>query len=322
MRLQEDSYQFYNYDITGRQKMSKFTVNVIKISKVYHHPNADRLDIVEIGDYNCIVQRDTFCTNDLAIYIPEFAILPKWILQRLGFWKEDGQIGTLAGKQGNRVKAIRLRGIFSQGIIFPVEYKKDVMETNAEPEYGKKSDIHVIILAECGADRLVEEGDDVAQVLGITKYEPVTPTSMNGEVFNAVGMTPRFDIDNIKKFPTVFTVGEQVTFTEKLHGCVAPSTLIMLPNGKEIAIEQIMEDDSITSVLSYDIVTAKFVTKQITSKFRRPNKEKKRWVKMIMENERTLPITEDHPVFSNDRNEYIKAKDIQPGEDIKSPLEQ
>lgn len=64
----------------------------------------------------------------------------------------------------------------------------------------------------------VKEGDDVAALLGIIKYEPPIPVHMSGEVFNAFGYTINFDIENIKKFPDIFQDGDLVVMTEKLHG--------------------------------------------------------------------------------------------------------
>jgi len=284
--------------------VSDFKVVIKKIKQVEHHPNADRLDIVQVDGYRCIVGRNSYSVGDLVAYIPEAAIIPDWLIEQLGL------TGRLAGKQKNRVKAVKLRKVLSQGLIVPTTGS----HSNAFPD----ACLHAI---KNENDLLgVKEGDDVTEFLGITKYEPPIPSHMNGEVWNAFGMTLNYDIENIKRFPDVLQEGENVSFTEKIHGCVAPHSLVMLPNGEEVTIEEIINNDNITSVLSYDVKTSSFMSKQITAKFRRLNKEKKRWAKMTLENGRVLLITEDHPIFSNDRNEYCKVKDIQPNEDIKSPI--
>jgi hypothetical protein len=62
-------------------------------------------------------------------------------------------------------------------------------------------------------------GDDVAELLGITKWEPPIPVGMAGEVYNAgQSVTVDYDIENLKKYPDVLQEGEEVIFTEKLHG--------------------------------------------------------------------------------------------------------
>lgn len=281
--------------------MATFEVKIYKLI-IEEHPNADLLELAVVGDYRSIVRKGQFKTGDLGVYIPEASIVPEWLIEDLGL------VGRLAGKAKNRVKAVKFRQVLSQGLVMPVDMTPSC---------------NVITRFNTGADEdtlYVEEGQDVIEFLSILKYEPPIPTHMSGEVFNAHGYTLRYDIDNFKLFPNVLMEGETVFMTEKIHGCIAPHSLVMLPNGEEISIEEIIENDNITTVLSYDVNSSSFIPKRITGKFKRPNKEKKKWMMMTFENGRKLPITEDHPVFSNSRNCYIKTKNIQPNEDIKSPI--
>lgn len=161
--------------------MSTFECKVYKI-KVESHPNADNLEVARIGDFRAIVRRGDFSNGDMAAYIPEGAMLPQDLV------KEMGLEGKLAGPDKNRVKAIRLRGVLSQGLVFP-------------------------------ARRGWSQGMDVAPDLGVWKYEPVIPAGFAGEVMSVGGRrTLKYDIENIKKHPDLFMPGEQVTFGEKLHG--------------------------------------------------------------------------------------------------------
>jgi len=182
--------------------VATFEVVIQKIQSVEHHPNADRLDLVSINDYRCIVGRDQYKENDLVAYIPEAAILPDWLIEQLGL------TGRLAGKQKNRVKAVKLRGILSQGLIVPLlgDNNPNFPDACSHAIQNETETMGVI------------EGDDVTEFLGIVKYEPPIPIHMSGEVFNAFGYTLSYDIENIKKFPDVIKEGEEVTFTEKLHG--------------------------------------------------------------------------------------------------------
>lgn len=169
--------------------MSTFAVSVLPINKLEKHPNADTLGLAYIDDYVCIVGLKTFKEGDLVAYIPEGAVVPDDVAAKLG----------LAGKIGNRLKAIKLRGIVSQGIVYPV--KDNTLELPNGETVG------------------VFEGQDVAEVLGITKYVPEIPASLGGEVFASdPRYTVRFDIENIKRHPSVIVAGEDVVFTEKIHG--------------------------------------------------------------------------------------------------------
>jgi len=137
--------------------MATFEVKVYKLT-IEEHPNADAIELAKVGDYRSIVGKGQFNTGDLGVYIPEGAIVPELIIERLGL------VGKLAGKKKNRVKAIRLRKVLSQGLIYPVELRENVLDTDT----GRVRDCHAITIQEGGAGHIVEEGDDVAKWLGIT----------------------------------------------------------------------------------------------------------------------------------------------------------
>ena len=113
--------------------------------------------------------------------------LPDWLIAELGLE------GKLAGSKKNRVKAVKLRGSLSQGLVYPVS---DGMIRG----------------------RQVAAGDDVTELLELVKYEPPIPISMQGEVRAAHGATLKYDIEDFKKYPQEFRDGEPVVITEKLHG--------------------------------------------------------------------------------------------------------
>ena len=166
--------------------MAAFECKIYKII-VEKHPNADKLELVRIGDYYSIIQKDSMKTGDLAVYIPEASILPEDLIQELGLENR------LKGKAKNRVKAVRLRGVVSQGLVYPVSGNGTVK------------------------GRRVALGEDIRDILGIKKYEPPIPTNMSGDLEPMEGLL-NFDIENVKKYPHVFRSGEAVVITEKLHG--------------------------------------------------------------------------------------------------------
>ena len=151
------------------------------------HPNADRLELAAIGGYRCVVGKDSFSDGDLAAYIPEGAICPDWLIAELGLE------GKLAGSRKNRVKAVKLRGALSQGLVYPV---RDGMIRG----------------------RPAAEGDIVTDRLGLVKYEPPIPIEMQRAVRAVHGATLHYDIENVKKYPDELQEGEAVVITEKLHG--------------------------------------------------------------------------------------------------------
>lgn len=178
--------------------MSAFEVKVYQLI-IEPHNNADTLELAVVGDYRSIVRKGQFETGTLAVYIPEGSIVPDWLIEKIGL------TGKLAGPQKNRVKAVKLRGILSQGLIVPMEICVERFFGSDEDEGQELSEYFY-------------EGSDIIELLGITKYEPPIPTHMSGEVFAAHGYTLKYDIENIKKFPDAIPEGEMVLITEKLHG--------------------------------------------------------------------------------------------------------
>jgi len=161
--------------------MSTFAVHIVRVT-IEPHDNADALEIARVGDYRSVVRKGDFSSGQLVAYIPEQAILPAALLEKMGL------TGKLAGSGRDRVKAIRLRGVLSQGLVLA-----------ARPEWN--------------------EGDDVTAQLEISKWEPPIPSSMNGQVYGAgTDRCVRYDVENFKAFPEVLEEGEPVVFTEKIHG--------------------------------------------------------------------------------------------------------
>ncbi len=170
--------------------MSQLIVEVCKIDKIEKHPNADRLSIATVKGWHCIIGLNDYKEGDLVIYCPPDCVIPPAIIEQynLEYLRKNGRVGT-----------VKLRKCISQGLILP---------------------------ATClaGKEKLyLREGVDVAKHLGITKYEPPTPSFQQG-----IGKStrrkknPLFDkyteIQNIKNYKSVFKDDDLVIVTEKIHG--------------------------------------------------------------------------------------------------------
>jgi RNA ligase (TIGR02306 family) len=191
--------------------MSDFSVNLFTIEYISPHPDVEttNLELVHINGYQCVVQKKQFAVSDVVFYIPEQAIVPDYILDDLGLK------GMLAGKNKNRVKAIKLRGVLSQGILYPLNM------TDITP--------------------VPDEDFDYSEALNIAKYEPPIPTNMSGTVAHDAMSKYlfKFDFNDVKKSKDLdFAKGESVFITEKLHGtfvqfvyCVDEDKLIVSSKG-------------------------------------------------------------------------------------------
>ncbi len=164
--------------------MSRFSVPVTAIKGLEPIPGADQIELAVVEGYRSVVVRGQFAPGDLAVYIPEGSIVPEVVLTELGL------VGKLAGPASNRVKAVRLRGCLSQGILYRPTHPPFAWEAH----------------------------EDVSEALGITKWAPVIPAGMDGTAVGLPGYTLNFDVDDYKRYPDALHLGEQVAITEKLHG--------------------------------------------------------------------------------------------------------
>jgi hypothetical protein len=118
--------------------MATFETKVVRLV-IEPHKDADTLEIALIGGYRAVVPKGQFKTGDLAAYIQEASIVPDEIIEEMGL------TGRLAGSKHNRVKALRLRGIFSQGLVYPARSHWNEGD-NVMDEMGIKNTSHLSLL--------------------------------------------------------------------------------------------------------------------------------------------------------------------------------
>lgn len=172
--------------------MSTHSVNVISIEAVLPHANAERLEIVPVGGWQAVVKKGQFRPGDRAVYIQPDYTVPT-ARPEFSFLAKDG-------KDRHRLRAVRLRGALSFGLLIPV------------PEDVADADV----------------GACVMERLGVARYEPPVKAFRGGgddqqlpEADWPSVYAPKFDIESIQNFLDAIQEGEPVVATEKLHGANA-----------------------------------------------------------------------------------------------------
>lgn len=168
--------------------MSTHSVNVIEIKEVRRHENADRLEIVPVNGWQAVVKAGQFKPGDRAVYIEPDYTVPT-ARQEFSFLAKEG-------RERHRLKAVRLRGALSYGLLIPVP--DDVTDA--------------------------EIGDNVMERLGIERYEPPVKLAGSDELPPGewpVGYASVFDVEALQKYPALLQSGEPVIVTEKIHGANA-----------------------------------------------------------------------------------------------------
>lgn len=229
---------------------STHTVKVVRIPDIEKHPNADSLGLVHLGGYQVVVKLGDFKPGDFALYIQPDSVVPEE--PQYAFLWEGRAPATddcSVPEKYRRITVRKFRKEWSEGLLLPVENRSG----SAFVRRGFK----VLISG---------EGDDVAEFLGITHYQPpepgerqqshnygrgVWPRSLKGWYyfilrklgFDVNGPTgdnmrapktfpPVYDVEAFKNFPNAFEPGETVVVTEKIHGSNARYTF---QNGKMYA---------------------------------------------------------------------------------------
>lgn len=117
------------------------------IDTVEAHPDADRLDLAQIMGYQCVTQKGLYQPGTKIVYIKPDALLP------VELWTEEYRKYS-----PKRIKAVKLRGMWSEGIIVPFELL---------PNGNDLKDLEV--------------GTDVSALIGVTHYVAPEPQDVNAK---------------------------------------------------------------------------------------------------------------------------------------------
>lgn len=141
--------------------------------------------------WQCVTQRsNNFKEGDLVVYFEVDSVLParpQWEFLRK---KPD--------ETSFRIKTIKLKGQFAQGLILPIESIPELKEVDE-----------------------FEEGLDLTSILGIIKYEPEIPAQLAGQVMGDFpGFVSKTDETRIQTCPGVLVKrkGEKMVAAEKIDG--------------------------------------------------------------------------------------------------------
>lgn len=154
--------------------------SIQKIEKLNKIKNADFLESAKILGWNVVVRVGDFKVNDLCVYCEIDSILPE--KEEFEFLKE----------RKYRIRTVKLRGIISQGIAFPLS-----------------------ILPEEYID--IKIGNDVTEILGIKKYEIVLYENIKGNFPSFISRTDEIRIQSMPDFLERHK-GKVFYITEKLDG--------------------------------------------------------------------------------------------------------
>jgi RNA ligase (TIGR02306 family) len=164
-----------------------------RIGEIQPIEGADNIELVMVGGWQAITKKGEYQVGDKVVVATTDAVIPQALSDLM---EVTGYL-----RKGQRVRTVKLRGVYSECLLIPFKY-----------------------LAPKSLENNVEEGHDMMGILGITKYEPpvkMVEMSVGGRKIK-YHQNPNFHVyykfPNLKNTPEMFNEEDRVSITRKLHG--------------------------------------------------------------------------------------------------------
>jgi RNA ligase (TIGR02306 family) len=166
---------------------------VARINEIKPIEGADNIELGVIGGWNCIIKKDSYKVDDLVVVATTDAVIPQEL--------SDAMNVTNYLRKGQRVRTIKLRGVYSECLIIPFESLSSIMKKEGR----------------------WYEGDDMMEALGIYKYEPpAVQVQLSSGRKIKYKQNQNFHVyhkfPNIKNVKGMFDENDMVEVSRKLHG--------------------------------------------------------------------------------------------------------
>ncbi|PCI28678.1 hypothetical protein COB55_03630 [Candidatus Wolfebacteria bacterium] len=152
------------------------------IQKISVHPNADKLELSTVLGFQCIIPKDQYKEGDKIIFIQPDTILPD------SKWCE-----TYKKYSPKRVKCVKLRNEWSEGIIVPLDLVNHLLSSN------------------------LVVGEDYSKELGVIKYDPPVPQDLQSKGYLPLGLG-KTDEERFENLEDKIPFGAIVDVTLKIDG--------------------------------------------------------------------------------------------------------
>lgn len=201
-------------------KPTHHQVNVIQITEIKPHGNAERLEIVPIEGFQAVVAKDQFKVGDLAYYVPPDSIVPDRAEYAFLWGNATFEGGTPVKKR--RIGAKKLRGEWSEGLLMPIPPHTLITDSNIGLDLSDALGIEHYNPPEPGESTAAGSNEGSAKKWRLPRtyggWKQLILSWLRGERREGGISLPTYDVDNFKKYQNTFQEGEQVIVTEKIHG--------------------------------------------------------------------------------------------------------
>jgi RNA ligase (TIGR02306 family) len=177
---------------------------VATINEIKPIEGADNIELAIVGGWNCITKKGEYEIGAKVVVATTDAIIPVGLSDLMNV--------TNYLRKGQRVRTVKLRGVYSECLLIPFKY-----------------------LAPSSLENNVEVGHDMMEILGITKWEPpVKQIQLSSGRKIRYSENPNFKIyykfPNLKNVVGMFNEENAVQITRKLHGTNARYGIVKRKN--------------------------------------------------------------------------------------------
>lgn len=165
---------------------------VATVTEIKAIEGADNIELAVVGGWNAITKKGEYEVGAKVVVATTDAVIPEAL--------SDLMSVTSYLRKGQRVRTVKLRGVYSECLLIPFKY-----------------------LAPKSLEKNVKIGDDMMEILGITKFEPPVKQIQlaNGKKIryqSNPNFTVYYKFPNLKNVIGMFTEEDGVQITRKLHG--------------------------------------------------------------------------------------------------------
>lgn len=174
---------YYYQPVREEKNMSRKLASVQKVKAIKPIEGADRIEIVQVLNWNCVAKKGEYQVGDKVIYFEIDSLLPDIPMLE---WLKGSSWSQKLNKY--KISTHKFRGQISQGLVIPI---KDLKELYNQINDNNGIAYPINIMAPT-------EGDDLTELLNIEKYEPPVSNGALGEVINHEWYVPKTDEERIQ----------------------------------------------------------------------------------------------------------------------------
>ena len=158
--------------------MGRKLASVQKIKAIRPIEGADRIEVVQVLNWDCVASKGQYHVGDLVIYFEIDSLLPD--IPAFEFLKKSAWSQKL---NKYKISTHKFRNQISQGLVMPITQLREIYNA-----------INGTSISSIDYD----EGDDLTVLLKIEKYEPPVSNGPLGEIINHEWYVPKTDEERIQ----------------------------------------------------------------------------------------------------------------------------